>query len=124
MGGQLVLNIAERGKTTKNETLNLALNKAEDRFHNKKPENDGILTKINFNVQNQQREPLLNIADYFCWAVQRVFERGEVRYYDYMSDKISLIVDIYDTERYKGNKHYYTAKHPLTTENKLSPPIH
>jgi hypothetical protein len=30
-----------------------------------------------FNVQNQTSEPLLNITDYFCWSVQRVFERGE-----------------------------------------------
>ena len=75
-----------------------------------------------FNVQNHHTEPLLNVADYLCWAVQRVFERGETRYYDFLGDRISLVVDLYDAASYVGNQHYYTRKHPLTAAQKLSPP--
>jgi hypothetical protein len=55
--------------------------------------------KVVFNVQNHQTEPLLNIADYLCWPVQRIFERGEMRYYNFVQEKISLVVDLYDSER-------------------------
>jgi len=66
---------------------------------------------------------LFAVADYCCWAVQRVFEKGETRFYDYMQDKISLVVDLYDSEKYKSNLNYYTKKNPLTTKNKISPQL-
>ena len=81
-----------------------------------------INTKVVFNVQTPRTEPILCVADYLCWAVQRVFERGETRYYNFISDKISLVVDIYDSEHYDRSGNYYTEKHPLTPINKLSPP--
>ena len=75
-----------------------------------------------FNVQNQHTEPILNIADYLCWPVQRVFERGETRYYDFIQDKISRVVDLYDAKNYAGWKHYYKPrKNPLTAANKIDP---
>ena len=121
LGQRLVLNIAERGNSTKNTNLELALNKAVER-HGKKHDTDGITSTVVFNVQNHHTEPLLNVADYLCWAVQRVFERGETRYYDFLGDKISLVVDLYDSASYVGNQHYYTRKHRLTAAQKLSPP--
>ena len=120
-GGDLILNVAERGNSTKNITLSTALVKATDRFL-KKNENGAVRTKVAFNVQNPRTEPILCIADYLCWAVQRVFERGETRYYDYLQEKISLVVDVYDSVHYSGSKNYYTEKNPLTPINKLSPP--
>ncbi len=123
LGERLVLNVAERGKTTRNETLQLALNKAVARFLKKRPE-DKLRTSVVFNIQNHVTEPLLNVADYFCWAVQRVFERGEMRYYNYIEDKVSLVVDLYDTEGYKGSKNYYDERNRLSANNKLSPPLY
>lgn len=120
-GGDLILNIAERGNTTKNSNLQLALNKATDRYL-KKSNSGSVNTKINFNVQTPRKEPILCVADYLCWAVQRVFERGEPRYYEYVLDKISLVVDIYDSSKYHENKNFYTEKNRLTPLNKLSPP--
>lgn len=75
---RLVLNIAARGKSTRNENLALALAKASSRDRKRKS-TDEAFTRVVFNVQNPQTEPLLTVADYFCWSVQRVFERGEVR---------------------------------------------
>lgn len=69
-------------------------------------------------MQNHYSEPLLNIADYFCWSIQRVFEKGDIRYYNFLKDKISLVIDIYDKPKYKGSKHYYNNKdNPLTKNN-------
>lgn len=118
---KLVLNIAERANSTRNTNLERALAKAVER-HSKKHDPNGICCSVVFNVQNHYTEPLLNVADYLCWAVQRVFERGETRYYDFLGDKISLVIDLYDSASYPGSKNYYTRRNRLTAAKKLSPP--
>ncbi len=50
------------------------------------------------------------------------FERGETRYYDYVRERIALVIDLYDAERYEGSHNYYTPRRPLTAQNKLGPP--
>jgi hypothetical protein len=120
---KLVINVAERGKSTRNANLELALKKAESRFINNTSEKE-MKTEIVFNVQNHVTEPLLNVADYFCWAIQRVFEKGETRYYNFLSEKIPVVIDLYDKENYKGWKNYYGVKNPLTDKNKISPLLH
>ncbi|MCK6691267.1 MAG: hypothetical protein L6Q97_04105 [Thermoanaerobaculia bacterium] len=112
--GKLVLNIVSRGKATKNANLQLAREKARHRNKGK-----AETTNVLFNVLNHRVEPLLNVADYFCWSVQRVLERGEVRYYNFLQDQISLVVDLYDSANYRNSGNYYTPKNPLTAANKL-----
>ena len=34
-------------------------------------------------------DPCLQVADYCCWAIQRKYERADVRSYDLISDKIA-----------------------------------
>ena len=119
-GNKLVLNIASRGNTTCNKTLNMALEKATSRAAQKHAA-ESMITEICFNVQNHLTEPLLNIADYMCWSVQRVFERGETRYYDFIKEQIPVIVDIYDFDKYKNFGNYYGRKNYLTALNKISP---
>ncbi|MFH0977651.1 MAG: DUF3800 domain-containing protein [Spirochaetota bacterium] len=120
---KMIINVAERGKSTRNTNLDFALKKAEGRFL-KNTNGKTAKAEIAFNVQNHITEPLLNIADYFCWAVQRVFEKGETRYYDYIVEKIPVVIDLYDKENYKEWKNYYGPKNPLSSKNKLSPPLH
>jgi hypothetical protein len=121
---KMVLNIASRGKCTKNANLDLALRKAKQRFEQKHPEKE-LKTKILFSVNEQTNEPLLCIPDYFCWAVQNVFEKGTMRYYNFLKDKISVVIDLYDKQNYGNNwGNYYSPKNPLTEKNKLSPPLH
>lgn len=63
------------------------------------------------------------MADYLGWVAQRVFEKGETRFYDYLRDKIRLVVDLYDSENYAGNRNYYDHhRNPLTAKNKIGPP--
>ncbi len=121
---KLVLNLAERGKSTKHNNLNLALLKAKQRFSIKTEGEKEIKTNVLFEVKKPTQEPLLNLADYLCWAVQRVFEKGEIRYYNLVQSKISLVVDLYDTGNYKNWGNYYDKKNPLTAKNKISPQIH
>jgi hypothetical protein len=112
----MVLNIAERGTSTRLENLKLGLQKAEQRHYPETSLNRNVV----FNVQNQTSEPLLNIADYFCWSIQRVFEKGETRYYDYIQGKIKMVIDLYDEEGIKTEGLVYTSQRPLTAENKNS----
>ncbi|MEI8206121.1 MAG: hypothetical protein WCG03_04520 [Kiritimatiellales bacterium] len=120
---RLVLNIAERGSSTRAKVLEDALSKATSRATQKWGEGS-LKGSVVFNVQTPVREPLLNIADYLGWAVQRVFEKGETRYYDYLRDKIRLVVDLYDSENYAGNRNYYdNKKNPLSAKNKICPPL-
>ncbi|MGB8953322.1 MAG: DUF3800 domain-containing protein [Candidatus Aminicenantales bacterium] len=122
LGERLVLNIADRGASTKNINLSSALEKAYERFKKRWNIQD-IRSTVVFNIQTSRTEPLLCVADYLCWSIQRVFERGEMRHYEFIRDKVSLVVDLYDTEKYKGGKNFYTQKNPLTVKNKLSPPL-
>ena len=121
MGSKLILNVAHRANSTNNRNLQLALEKAVGRAA-KKHSPEELKTTVAFNVQDHRTEPLLNIADYLCWSVQRVFERGETRHYDFMKEKIRLVVDLYDSANYEGSRNYYRKDRPLTAVNKLSPP--
>jgi hypothetical protein len=58
------------------------------------------------------------VADYLAWAVQRVFEMGDMRYYNYLREKIRLVVDLYDRS---GKNRYDPTIQPLTTGNKIGP---
>lgn len=60
------------------------------------------------------------------WVIQNVFERGNVRFYNFLSDQISQVVDLYDFEKYDqpGWLNYYGPKNKLTEKNKISPLIH
>jgi len=123
---RLVLNIAERTKCTALNNLNKGLERA---FILSKVRN---LTKaysceVVFNVQKPVTEPLLNIADYLCWSIQRVFEKGETRFYDYISDKVSVVWDIYDFAGKENGRNYYSRNRKLTEANCInekSPKMH
>jgi hypothetical protein len=117
-----VLNIAERGSSTRAKVLEDALTKATGRA-GKRWGTDDLQSEVVFNIQTPSREPLLSVPDYLGWAVQRVFEKGQTRYYDYLREKIRLVVDLYDSEKYAGNQNYYDHhKNPLTAQNKIGPP--
>jgi hypothetical protein len=115
---RLVLNIADRASATRIQNLENALVKAHERYAKKKPDSS-YKAKIAFNVQPYNREPLLAVVDYGLWSVQRIFEKGETRFYDSILPKVPLVIDLYDIEKFKDWANYYTPKHPLTKENVL-----
>ena len=55
--------------------------------------------------------------DYFLWAVQRVFTKGEDRFFRALESQIEFVWDLYD-EKYPHN--IYTKKNPLEIK-KFSP---
>ena len=117
--GKLVLNIAEKGNSTKQQNLEEGLLKAKKIFMNQSPD-EVENSKVLFNVSKFVDEPLLAISDYLCWTVQRIFEKGETRFYEYMQSKIPFVVDLYDEENAREGKNIYTKDNPLTEKNKVS----
>ena len=85
--------VSQRGNTTRLANLENGLRKAIEIL---KTENPKAVQKseVIFDVMNQKHEPLLNLADYICWAVQRKYEKGEERFFNYISEKIISVIDI------------------------------
>jgi hypothetical protein len=54
----------------------------------------------------------LQAVDYFTWALQRLYERGEDRYVTYLWQAFRVVQDIDDTRK-AGYGVYYTQKKPL-----------
>ncbi len=69
-------------------------------------------------------DPSLQAADYFLWALQRLYEKQESRYWEFLWSKVSLVYDIDDVRNHEYGE-YYTQRNPLTLEalSKRSPGI-
>ena len=55
----------------------------------------------------------LQAVDYFLWALQRLYERQEERYLEWVWPKVSLVHDVDDTRQKKYGV-YYDKRRPLT----------
>lgn len=111
----LVMDIAERGSSTSNMNLQHAVDIA--RARSRRGATAELNNDIKFNVQPYDHELLLSLTDYCLWTVQRVFEKGDAKYYRLLDSKIKLVLDIYDQSRYEKSKNYYTSKYnPLNAE--------
>jgi hypothetical protein len=69
-------------------------------------------------IQQSSEIPLLQASDYVLWTIQRAYERGDFRYYNYLKDKIKLIYDIFDSKKYPEN--CYSENNPLEAK-KIDP---
>ena len=105
-----------RGNRARQVPLEDAIHKAIFTFEEK------WSVKINSSVkvfpQKPEGEPCLQIVDYMTWAIQRAFTAREIRYFDFVKDKVSLVLDVYDFGRYPKN--FYNKNNPLEL-NKISP---
>lgn len=94
---RIVLNIAHRSKCTTHKNLEKGLEKATIIAANKYPDSFNSCTMV-FNVQQPTTEPIINLVDYFLWALQRKWERNENRYFDFIGSKIRSVVPLYHKE--------------------------
>jgi hypothetical protein len=102
---------AKRGSRTRTASLKQALEFARDRFLD---ERDLVCSSnLNINTVSAEKDTRLQAVDYFLWALQRCFERGEDRYLTYLWERVSLVHDV-DDKRKAGYGEYYNKKRPLT----------
>ncbi len=77
-----------------------------------------ITSRVTVQAQTPQGEPCLSAIDYLNWAVYRAFTRGEMRYFRQIEAKVSLLVDLYDTDHYPRN--WYNKRNSFDV-NKITP---
>ena len=102
---------AKRGSSDRTEAFRRGLQEARNLFQRQW----GIegVAPIEVVASDPRRTTCLQAVDYFLWAVQRCFERGEHRYLDLLWDKVRLIIDRDDTrERETGE--YYPRRRRIT----------
>ena len=94
---KLVLNIAHRSRCTTHTNLEKGLQKAVAIAKHKYPDASNCC-EMSFNVQQPTIEPIINLVDYFLWALQRNIERGEKRYVDFLGEQIRSVVNLYEDD--------------------------
>ena len=92
---KLVLNIAHRSRCTTHANLEKGLKQSLSiaQLKNNIHPNETV-----FNIQYPTSEPLINLADYFLWALQRKMERNENRYWNFLECRIGKVNFLYTTD--------------------------
>lgn len=105
------VHFARRGNSDRSEALTAALEAARERFNLKW----GLAGQAHLRVRacDPAKCAPLQAADYFLWALQRYFERGEVRYITYLWPQVGVVHDM-DDKRVQRYGVYYTKRKPLT----------
>lgn len=101
---------AKRGSTDRTEAFQSGLVEAKQKFRLKW----GIesVAPIEVVASDPAKVTCLQAVDYFLWATQRCFERGEHRYLDLVWPKVALITDRDDTSKSPTGE-YYPRKRPI-----------
>ena len=101
---------AARGSSDRSAALTQALHRARQRFEAKW--DTPVASQLSVRESMPARAPALQAADYFLWALQRRFERGESRFLELVWPKVSLVHSVDETDRAPYGV-YYTKKRPL-----------
>lgn len=109
-GGYKIV-FAKRGASDRTAALQTAIEMARKRF----TQQWGIAANVPIEIISSipALHASLQAADYFTWALQRLYERGEDRYLNYLWKSVRLVLDM-DDKRVAGYGVYYTQKKPLT----------
>ena len=105
------ITFAKRGKSDRTKALQQAIETARKHF----TEQYSITSTAQIDVVPDTPPNCtgLQVADYFTWALQRLYERREDRYLEFLRKSIYLVQDIDDTREARYGA-YYTRKKPLT----------
>ncbi len=102
---------ARRGGSDRTEALGLALETAQRRFSQRW--GGGRASSIQIESGTLADYPALQAVDYCLWALQRLYERREERYVEFLWRLFHLVHDVDDTRQAQYGV-YYTQKKPLT----------
>jgi hypothetical protein len=110
------LYFAKRGSRDRQIPLSNAIRQGIRRFEQKWQAS--VTTTFWVQAQSPKGEPCLSVIDYMNWAVYRAYTRGEMRYYNTVANKVSLLVDLYDQANYPDN--WYSRRNPFDAK-KITP---
>ena len=108
---------SKRGKSGRTDALRQAIEIAPELQQNQSQVQRNALTDVTLNVSaaTPKEHAGLQAVDYFLWALQRLYERGEERYLTYLWDVFCLVHDI-DDKRKTEYGVFYTQNIPLTAD--------
>lgn len=101
---------ARRGKSSRREALEAAIAKAQAKFERKWAKPSDRPTDIV--PEYSHASAGLQMIDYYLWALQRLYERGEDRFFQLLRPHYRLIIDL-DDKRNKAYGEYYSDRNPL-----------
>lgn len=113
---ELKVVIARRGSSARQAALEAALHRARDRFNDRWGKSHDQPIRLDVAVPSDRAG--LQVADYLLWAVQRLYERQEDRYFAAVADHFSMIYD-WDDLREARYGRFYKRGDPLTLEKLL-----
>lgn len=112
-----VIIFARRGASNRNKALEESINNAKRNFelaYNKKSDKP-----VKIYSAFSHESPGLQIIDYYLWALQRMYEKGEDRFFELLKNDYRLIMDLDDT-RNKPYGEWYSSSNILSLK-KLKP---
>ncbi|TBR57267.1 hypothetical protein B4U84_14635 [Westiellopsis prolifica IICB1] len=104
---------ARRGKTAREEALQQAINQAKKNFETKWKICSDSQTIIKSAYPSEFAG--LQVVDYYLWALQRLYERQEDKYFIPLAQKYRMIMDL-DDRRNKPYGEWYTDSNPLSLD--------
>jgi len=113
---QNTVNFAKRGSRSRQAPLSNAIRSGVDQFEQLWDAH--VTSDVVVQAQMPKGEPCLSVIDYMNWAVYRAFTHGEMRFYRQVEHRVSLVVDLYDTEQYPQN--WYNRKNRFDVK-KITP---
>lgn len=110
MADEVNICFAQRGNKPRNDALRKALEDAENIFE----ENFGFRHPANHNIESSTppKNAGLQAVDYYLWALQRFYERGEERYLGLICPQVGEIHDLDFIENGKRGV-FYNKNEPL-----------
>ncbi len=116
---------SRRGNSSRQRLLREAVELAVTRFRTAHPEASELEIDIEVETNQPVQEPVLQAIDYVLWSLQRAYEMNQMRYFDFMREKIELVSDIFDHKKKKegepGRKHHYDKKKNPFDISKVTP---
>lgn len=112
-GNEYEIVFSKRGKSDRTDALRQALETAQSQFFVQPHITSDV--SLNITVKTPKEHAGLQAVDYFIWALQRLYERGEDRYLAYLWRGFGFVHDIDDTRKTPHGV-YYTQNNPLTAE--------
>lgn len=109
--------VARRGSKDRTKALMVALREAQISFQTKWGERQ--FGQVQLRTAQPSESSGLQAVDYFLWALQRLYERREDRFFVPLARHYRLIMDLDDTRR-RPYGEWYSDSNPLTLE-KLKP---
>jgi len=108
---------ARRGKSPRQDALERAIRKAQRNFESSHGISTDRPTVLRSNYPSESAG--LQVVDYYLWALQRLYERGEDRFFRSLASGFRLVMDLDDT-RSRAYGEWYSDHNPLES-GKIAP---